>query len=52
MTSVSFSWANRSSGADWSALFTTAYAWGLRANEVTHLQTVDFIRLNVGVWPS
>ena len=25
-------------------LFKTAYAWGLRANEVTHLQTVDFSR--------
>jgi integrase len=25
-------------------VFKTAYAWGLRANEVTHLQTVDFSR--------
>ncbi|GAA1759477.1 hypothetical protein GCM10009712_05120 [Pseudarthrobacter sulfonivorans] len=25
-------------------VFKTAYAWGLRANEVTHLQTVDFAR--------
>lgn len=25
-------------------LFKTAYTWGLRANEVTHLQTVDFSR--------
>jgi integrase len=25
-------------------VFKTAYAWGLRANEVTHVQTVDFPR--------
>jgi integrase len=25
-------------------VFKTAYAWGLRANQVTHLQTVDFSR--------
>ena len=27
-----------------SVMFKTAYAWGLRRNEVRHLQTVDFAR--------